>query len=55
MCWWVNLRERDHLEDSGVDWRIILIWIFRKWDREEIGTGLIWLEMGIGGEKLFTW
>jgi len=29
--WWRNLRERDHLEDSGVDGRIILRWIFRKW------------------------
>jgi hypothetical protein len=27
-----NLRERDHLEDSNVDGRIILRWIFRKWD-----------------------
>jgi len=26
-----NLRERDHLGDSGVDGRIILRWIFRKW------------------------
>jgi hypothetical protein len=30
--WWRNLRERDHLEDPGVDGRIILRWIFRKWD-----------------------
>jgi hypothetical protein len=30
--WWGNLRENDHLEDPGVDRRIILRWIFRKWD-----------------------
>jgi hypothetical protein len=28
--WWENLREKDHLEDPGVDRRIILRWIFRK-------------------------
>jgi hypothetical protein len=26
------VREKDHLEDPGVDGRIILRWIFRKWD-----------------------
>jgi len=26
------LWERDHLEDPDVDGRIILRWIFRKWD-----------------------
>jgi hypothetical protein len=31
---WGNLRERDHMEDPGVDGRIILGWIFRKWDVE---------------------
>jgi len=27
-----NQRERAHLKDPGVDGRIILSWIFRKWD-----------------------
>jgi hypothetical protein len=30
--WWGNLRERDHLEDLGVDRKITLKCIFRKWD-----------------------
>jgi len=30
--WWGNLRERDHLEDPGIDGRIMLRWVFRKWD-----------------------
>jgi hypothetical protein len=30
--WWGKLRERDHLENLGVSWRIILKCIFKKWD-----------------------
>jgi len=30
--WWQNLSERDHLEDPGIDGRIISKWIFRQWD-----------------------
>ena len=30
--WWGNLRDRDHLGDPDVNERIIIRWIFRKWD-----------------------
>ena len=43
--WWGNLRERDHFEAPGVDGRLILTWIFRKWD-VGVWTGSIWLRIG---------
>jgi hypothetical protein len=49
--WWVNLRERDQLEDRGVDERIILRWIIRNWD-VGVWTGSIWLRIGTGGGHL---
>jgi len=51
LYWCGNLRERNHLEDPGVDGRIILRWVV-----QEVGwgawTGLIWLRRGTGGGLL---
>jgi len=46
--WWGNLRESDHMGDPGVDGRIILRWIFRKW-AVKVWTGSMWLRIGTGG------
>jgi hypothetical protein len=49
--WWRKLRERGHLEDSDVDGKIIVRWIFRKWD---VGAwnGLSWLRIGTSAGHL---
>jgi len=49
--WWGNLRERDHLEDPDVHVRIILRWIYRKWD-VGVWTGSSWLRIRIGSGLL---
>jgi len=45
--WWGNLREREHLGDPGIDGRIILRWIFRKWD---VG-GMDWINLAQDTDK----
>jgi len=50
--WWGNLRGRDQLGDKGVDGRIILIWIFRKWDVGVLNRQS-WLRIGRGGGHLW--
>ena len=44
---WGNLREGDHWGDQDVDGRIILRWIFRKWE-EVVGD---WMELAQDRER----
>jgi hypothetical protein len=43
-----NLKGRDHLEDLGVEGKIILEWILKR-QRGMVWTGLIWLRTGGSG------
>jgi len=49
--WCGNLKERDQWGDPDADGRIILRWIFRKWE-EVVRTGWSWLRIGTGGGHL---
>jgi hypothetical protein len=46
-----TLKEKDHWGDPGVDGKIILRWIFRKWD-VGVCDGLGCLRIGTGGGHL---
>ena len=49
--WCGNLRERDHMDEPVIDGKIILRWLFRKWD-VGVWTGSIWLRTGTSGGLL---
>ena len=45
--WWGIVRKREHIKVQVVDGRIILSWIYRKWD-VGVWTGSSWLRLGTG-------
>jgi hypothetical protein len=46
-----RLKERDNLGDPELRGRIIIRWIFRKWD-VVVWTGSSWFRIGTGGGHL---
>jgi hypothetical protein len=48
---WKKLIEINHWRDPSIDGRILLRWIFRKWD-VGVWTGLRWLRIEAGDGHL---
>jgi len=43
--WWANLRDRDHMEDTGIDGMIILKCTSKPW---HVGTWTVWIWLRMG-------
>jgi len=46
--WWDELIEKNHLEDSGICWRILFIWLLKN-HNGSVWTGQIWLQLEESG------
>jgi hypothetical protein len=46
-----NLSKRHHFQDTGLDGRVVITWMLKKWDGGS-WTGLIWLRKGTGSALL---
>jgi len=44
--WWGDLMERDHVKGLDVVGRIILKWIFKKWN-----GGMDWIDLAQGTDR----
>jgi hypothetical protein len=49
--WWGDLMEGEHLKDLGLDGRIILKVLFKKWYGGP-WTGFVWFRINTGGGLL---